>query len=155
MFILPVFLARGLSWLLLGLLFASGVNIFCPRELPRRRLFFMQSASTRMLTGPSLSSALAQEPSRPRFSPTPWPRPTLTLGTPSAVSLVRLFPRMTGASPALASPLEASALARLRRTPRRLTSPACPPRPPCPLVPGPPSMSTIWIPAACALTPAL
>ena len=32
--------------------------------------------------------------------PTLQPGPTLTSGTPSAVSLARLFPRMTGASPA-------------------------------------------------------
>ena len=130
---------------------ANGECTCSPRGLPRCRPFFKHSASTRTLMGLSPSSAPAldgarsfahAELSRPRFNPTPCPRPTSTSGTPSAVSSGRLSPRMTGASPALVSPLMASALARRKSTNRRLTSMACPPRPSCPLVSGPLSMST-------------
>ena len=99
MFLVPVFLSRKTSPFAPGTPLAtssssgppsetaSGVSTFSPRGLPRRRPFFMQSASTRTLTGPSPTAPVLHrmgprsftlaELTRPCFSPTSWPRPTI------------------------------------------------------------------------------
>ena len=139
------------------------VNIFYPRELPRRRPFFMQSASTRMLTGaftllrscagwakilyscrtvpPTLQpDALAQADAHVRDAL------GRLLGSPLSADDWRLASLGISAGGIGARSAQEHAQGGSHRQPVRHGRPVH-------SYLAPPSTSTIWIPAACALTP--